>query len=676
MGPNYLSRVVEREIQMPGSGEGFDEKTDPRFMAAKQTNERFEYFADALKDNFNTAEKFWRMYLLQRKDSFKPWEYWRSKIVTAHPNTTVEVSTAALVSQILSHDPPIKPETMASMGKEMLERRMSTWWGYTLRGNQFDRGLELAIREMLIQGMMIRKNVLLDKASEIIYFPSEANAKELESKLEEVVGEGLQPREPEQFGTTEEFKKGFEDFRQAVNGATGIGLPEMPVAGPRRITRYKGPGWRRVSLFNFFFDPTVPIHEAEDKILASVVDESRVRKRADPADPNSPFDPEVVEKCLAGGNQARHDVYDSQGRNQWESRLARIISATGMQEDKASPIRKKPVFLLEHYFPGSKIPYRMVLNGIACINKRKSNPWEHGTFPFTVATNVNVPFLSTGISDLMPGESLFRETNSLRGLTSDGVKLSVLPIFARMRDAGLTDLAKFLVPGAILDTVRSRGALEQVSKISPPDTLRYLAELRTEIEDATGTYPQALGATGPAGITATQTERSFQGQAARNQIKLHRLEADLSTLAPQWLSIAHQFLNDEDITNLSRSLIKEMTQQYALDDFAQAIGMDWAFRASRLVANKELQISNLKDLFTMAVNAFSTMPVSPVALDKLFFALAEKIDPDIAKAIRLSPEEQAQKLAEIQAQEAPAEEPTAGAPSPGMALARFVCDLT
>ena len=664
--PGYLQRSVNREIMMPGTGEGFDERRDPRFKAAEQTVEKFTYFADALKDHFNAAEKFWRMYLLQRKDNYKPWEYWRNKVVTAHPNTVIEVSTAALVSQVLSHDPPIKPETTASFGKEKLERRMSSWWGYSLRGNHFDRELELAVREMLIQGMMIRKNALIDRSSEIIYFPSEASAAEFEEKLSEVIQQGIQPPQPEEFEDQAGFRKAFEEFRQAVNGATGVGLPEFPVAGPRRITRYKGPGWRRISMFNFFFDPTVPIHESEDMILASVVDESWVRKRADPSDSNSPFDPELVEHCLKGENRGRSDIWDGQGRNQWESRLARIISASGMQDDKQNPARKKPVFLLEHYSMGSKIPYRVVLNGMACINKRKSNPWEHGNFPFTIATNVNVPFLSTGLSDLMPGESLFRETNALRGLTMDGVKLSVLPIFARLRDAGLTDLAKFIVPGAILDTVRTRGALEQVSKISPPDTLRHLAELRSEIEDATGTYPQSRGATGPSGVTATQTERAFQGLAARNQIKLHRLESDLSTLPAQWLSIAHQFFNDEDITVLSRNLLKEMTQQYALDDFEQAIGMDWAFRASRLVANKELQISNLKDLFTMAVNAFSAMPVSPVALDKLFFAVAEKVDPDVAAAIRLSPEEQAQKMAEAEAGEAPAEGPEAGAPAPGL----------
>ena len=362
----------------------------------------------------------------------------------------------------------------------------------------------------------------------------------------------------------------------------------------------------------------------------------------------------------------RRDIKFAQGRNQWESRLARIISSSGMQDDKPNPSRKKPCFILEHYFPASKIPYRVVLNGIACINKRKSNPWEHGGFPFTVGTNVNVPFLSSGLSDLKPGESLFRETNALRGLTLDGVKLSVLPVFARLRDAGLTDLAKFIVPGAIIDTIRSRGALEQVSKVTPPDTLRHLAELRTEIEDATGTYPQARGATGPTGVTATQTERAFQGLAARNQIKLHRLESDLSTIAPQWLSIAHQFLNDEDITSLNRLLIAEATQKYSLDDFQQAIGMDWAFRSSRLVANKELQIANMKDLFTLAVNAFASLPVSPVALDKLFYAIAEKVDPDVAAAIMLSPEEQAQKMAELQAGEPPSDGSAVSAPAGGV----------
>ena len=161
---------------MPGAGPDFDERKDPRFLAAEQTNERFIYYADALRDSFNTAERYWRMYLLERKDNYKPWEYWRNRVVTAHPNTVIEVSTAALVTQLLSHDPPIKPETTTSVGKDLLEKRMTQWWSYTLRMNQFEREAELAIREMLIQGIMVRKNVMIDRSAEIIYFPSEATA--------------------------------------------------------------------------------------------------------------------------------------------------------------------------------------------------------------------------------------------------------------------------------------------------------------------------------------------------------------------------------------------------------------------------------------------------------------------------------------------------------------------
>lgn len=649
-GLNYLQRSVTREITMPGgTGEGFDEKADPRFKAAVQTMERLTYYADALKDHFDSAEKYWRMYLLQRKDNFKPWEYWRNKVVTAHPNTVIEVSTAALVAQVLSHVPPIQPEATVSVGKELLTKKMLDWWSYALRSNKFDRELELFVREMLIQSIAIRKNALIEKSREIIYFPSEAVAQEFDDKLGLVIEQGIQPPQPEEFEDMNTFKRSFEEFRGAVNAATGIGLPEFPLAGPRKITHYKGPGWKRISMFNMFYDPMVAIHEQEDMMLVSSVDESWVRKNADPSNPNAPYDAELVEYCLKGSNAARADIVDSQGKNPYEQRLANLVNSSAGSVDKPHPGKKKPVFLVEHYFPSSKIPYRVVLNGRACINRRKSNPWEHGDFPFTIATNINVPFISSGLSDLKAGESLFKETNKLRGLTLDGVSLSVLPIFARLRDAGLTDLAKFVVPGAIIDTLRTRGALEQVSTVSPPDTLRHLAELRSEIEDATGTYPQSRGATGPTGVTATQTERAFQGLAARNQIKLHRLESDLSSLPPQWLSIAHQFLDDLDISSLNKQSTAELTGQYSLEDFMQSLSMDWAFRASRIVANKELQISNLKDLFTMAVNAFAAMPVSPVALDKLFFAVADKVDPEVSKAIQLSPEEKIAKQQEADA---------------------------
>jgi len=646
---SLIERSVTQEIAMPGNeGVDFDAKNDPRGMAGEDTLKRFEYYADSLKNHFEDAEKWWKMYLLIRKQSFKPWEYWRNKITTAHPNTVIEVSTAHLVSQVFSHSPPIAPESTMAIGSEALEARMTKWFAYQLRMNKFRRELELFVREMLVQSIAVRKNALIERSREIIFFPGEALAEEFDEKLRTVVMEmGAKPPQPEEFEDKQSFMQAFEEFRKAVNGASDIGLPEMPVAGPRKITQFKGAGWKRISMFNFFYDPAVSHDEAEDYILASSADEKWVRKNA--MGESSPFDPDMVERALANGTKERGDMFNAQtGGNQFEERLARALSSSSVDSGREHPGKKKPIILLEHYYPASKVPYRVVLNGL-CINRRKTNPFNHGDFPFTIATNANVPFISSGISELMPGESLFRETNNLRSLTSDGVLLSVLPIFSRIRESGLTDLAKFVVPGAILDSARGSRAIEQVSKVTPPDTLRHLAELRTEIEDATGTYPQARGAIGPTSVTATQTERSFQGLAVRNQLKLHRLESDLSTLPPQWLSIAYQFLDDKDISSLNKLLVKELTSQYSLEDFSQAIGMDWAFRASNIVANKELQISNLKDLLTIGVNAFAAQPTKPVSFDRLYLAIVEKTDPDLAELIKTTPEEAQQQQLEAQA---------------------------
>ena len=661
--PGYLSRSLQSQELGFGVGPAvgdFDEKNDPRFKMAEQTVELFTYQADALRDHFDQAEKYWKMYMLQRKDNFRPWEYWRNKVVTAHPNTTIEVSTAHLVSQVLSHQPPVKPESTVGVGREALQARMEEWFGYSFRKNHFERELELFVREMLVQGMAVRKNAFISKSREIVHFPSPQEAEEFELKLQNVIDQfGVEPPVPEQFPDKEKFQEAFEAFRQEVNASSDIGLPEFPVQGPRRIVHYIGAGWKRMSMFSFFYDPSVAIHEQQDMIISNVVDQSWVKRRSEGE--NAPFDPELVQVGLETENHTRTDVMDSYGRNQWEQRLSRIVSSTAMQDEKQNPKRKKPVHILEHYSPGSKVPYRVVLNGKVCINRRKTNPFQHGDFPVTIATNVNVPFNSSGVSDLRPAESIFRETNALRSLTLDGVKLSVLPIFSRIRESGLTDLAKFLVPGAILDAPRTRGAIEQVSKVTAPDTLGHLAELRTEIEDATGTYPQARGATGPGGITATQTERAFQGLAVRNQIKLHRLESDLSNLPSQWLSIAHQFIDAQGLSRLNQALIRDMTNQYTLEDFAQSIEMDWAFRSSRIVANKELQISNLKDLLTIGANTFAAMPVQPVSLERLFLAIAEKTDPEVAAVITKTPDEIATEqtdavaAAEEEAAEAPEE---------------------
>ena len=644
-----LSRDIDRDVGFGFSyGKEFDEKKDPRYVAAEETVEYFEYYSSALKDQFDKAVKWWKMWMLISNGSYKPWEYWRNRVISAYPNTTIETSAAHIVTQILAQDPPVVPESFIGTGREKMEKRIRQWFAYAFRKNSFNREMELFIREMLIQSMSVRKNVLIQKVREILHFPSDAEAAAFDEGLTEVVTKmGVKPPEPEDYETQDEFKEVFETFRQSVN-AQGARLPELPSGGLKRVAHYIGPGWKRISMFSFFYDPSQPIYDNDGYILENVVSKDWVRSRAGEHH-DLPFDGALVDEILQGGASQRlgagnTESMDSQGRNTWEAKLAGSLSASSVaQMTSRNPGLKESCHILEHYKPGDKIPYRVVLNGIACINKRKSNPFIHGDTPFTIATNVNVPFNSSGISDLAPAESLFNEANTLRSLILDGVKLSVLPVFSRIKESGLTDLAKFIIPGIILDAPRTRGAIEQVSKIEPPlQAYRQMSDLRSEIEDATSTYPNARGGVGPQGITATQSERAFQGLTLRNQIKILRIESDMNNLPSQWLSIAKQFLTEEDLGELNKSLIEDITGSYSINDFSQAIELDWVFKASRLASNKDMLLTQLKDAFTMGANAFASSPEKPASMERLYMAIIRKIDPDIAAEIETTAEEQVQ----------------------------------
>ena len=630
-GESYTDRNITADLSMdrgmdPGAAIMDD---DPRIKAAEDVVERFRVYLDTLQDSFDRAVKWWKWYLTQRKENFKPWEYWRGRVALPWFFEGIETNVAHVQNHFWGTSPPVKPEITLG-ASPMLEKKMEGWFKYVFRKNRFKAATELAFRETFVQGACFRKNTLIERTRETMIFPSMEQAELFDKQLEGVVmNMGVQPPSPTRYPDRESFQKDFESFRQAVNAA-GASLPEMPVAGPRKVTHYKGPGWKDISYWSYLYDVSKKHHDQEMTMIHSIVPKSWVEERTGPSE-DFAFDPDAVAYALRQGNKAT-GAYSSSGVNIWEQKLRDSIGQT----EPGMPVIKDPVELIECFKPLSKIPYRVVLNGCICINKRKTIPFEHADIPITPLINHQLPFSSSGISDMAAGESIMKEANKLRGLRLDGVSMSVLPIFARMRDSGLADIAKFIVPGSILDTIRARGSLTQASQVElDMSSFRELSEMRTEVDGSMNSYPQSRGALGPTSVTATQTERAFQGMNLKVALKIDRVEGDFANLPSQWLSIAHQFYGPDEISKLTKDLLAGAMEPYTVEDFMQAIEMDWEFAGSRTQANKELEIQNLKDLYTLALNGASIL----IDADKLLSKAIEKVDPVIHAAVQRDPNE-------------------------------------
>lgn len=589
--------VRDREVReydyFGGRGEVDDTGDDLRIKKAKDTEEYYNHYLRALQEVYRRATKHWKIYMSSYKDNRKPHEKWRNKVHVPYGYSGVETANATMLDLFFSQSPPFRPEAVGS-GLDDVAYRIERWLDYVFRRTRFKREVDLGVREMLVQGLCVRKSALITKERDIVNYPSEDLAKQFEEEIKRVVMEaGMKPPTPEEFEDREAFYEGFEKFRITVN-SMGFKVPEMPRPGPQRVTLYKGPGWKRINYHSFLYDPLTEIRGQEVVIQRSIVPLKWVWDRAGEGK-QYPFDPRAVRACegIEGGDVRL---------NEWQEELA-ATAGVSSANTLDSPHFKKSVEILEAYHLGDKeCPYRMVMNRHMIINKKKEVPWEHGGHPYTILQNVELPFASSSFGDLFQVEDLLKEMNTLRSLRLDGVMLATLPIFAKMREAGLTEMARRIAPGIVFDTARGGQSIAQVSKIEVPSAaFKEIYEIKDDYDTTNATQPMVRGQVGPSNITATHAERAREGAQLRTKQRMFRFEDDMSTTLEHFLSIGHQFYSQEEMDKIG--LQYSLTEVYKQSDFIAAITMDYAFRAATTSLNKELDLQQKKDLFVTFVNA-------------------------------------------------------------------------
>ena len=646
------TKRLESGYYFEGAGAPIEE--DARAKAAKEVEEYYNHYLGALQDVFSRTTRHWKIYMSSMKDNRSAHEKWRSTVHVPYAYSGVETAVSTMLDLFFSQNPPFKPEAQGE-GFEEVAYKIERWLDFVFRQIRFKREIDLATREMLVQGLAIRKNIFIRKEREIFVQPSIEQAEQFDGELRKAVIEfGLDPPRPEQFEEIEDFYEAFEKFRQAANSG-GSRIPELPRVGPRRIINYKGPGWKRISYYSFFYDPLVAVHDQEVVIQRSIVPLKWIKSRAGKGD-EFPFDPEAVEECSIG------DKGDGQRLNQWQEELAQICGVSSGQ-NLDSPQFKQSAEILESYHIGDKLPYRITMNRTKCINKRKDIPWEHGSHPFTILQNVELPFSASSFGDIYQSEGLYKEMNTLRGLRVDAVKISTLPIFAKMKETGMTEMAKRIAPGIIFDTPRGPASIGQVSNVQvPSEAFKELYEIKDDIDTTNATQPLVRGQVGPSKITATHAERAREGAALRTKQRMFRFEDDMGTTLEQFLSLGHQFYDQEEMNEMGGRIgINPIHEKFKKEDFLQALLMEYAFRAATTSINRELDLQQKKDLFITFVNAQVERFKPHVMARRLLASVDQTMDDVWMTEEEFQQFQQAQAEAQAQAQ---GQEPEKG-PAPG-----------
>ncbi len=561
---------------------------EKRIKLAKDAEEYFDYYTRLLHEPFRKIANHWQGYLCYFKDTALRYDQrWRSRIRVPLQYQAVEVKTSHQHDLFWSQNPPIQAEAVTASQEEV--DRLNQWFDFVFRRGHFKRETALAFRERAIQGYTVRKSVHIRKERDIFVHPSEELLAQFDEAVKKMIQlSGQPPPTPEQFPDMELFKQAYEDYRQ-VAISSGVDLPEMPIPGHRRVINYWGPGWKRIPVFNFLWDPYESHKDQEVVIQQSIVPNDWVIERTGD-DVNKPFDKEAVSHGLKGGSDTRR-VTD------FVNQLASVVGVVGASD--SSPRYDKSSEILEFYKVGDKNPFRIILNRKVAINKLKEIPLDSGDHPFTIIPNIDLPFTGIGLSDLYLNASLFREFNTLRSLRVDAVKMAVLPVFAKTKEVGMTEMMRRISPGIIVESVMGTQSFGQASKVTVPfETFREADDIRNDVMDTIGTPPIVQGQLGPSRVTAMHAERAREGVIKRFKMDVMSIEDDLSKTVDDFLMIGYQYYNPKVFKQIMPVLSK-----FKREDFLNAINMEFAFRAATTALNKELNTQQKKDLFITFVNA-------------------------------------------------------------------------
>ena len=646
------NQIADRpEFFMPGkSGGEFITPDEDTEAAAKEALERYEHYLPKLQPIWSRWVKHWRLYMAARKNTRTAREKWRSWVHVPYPFSGIQTTVGSFMDVVLSLDPPIKP---SGVGPEDLikDKKIERLLAYQMRKTDFPGELELFLIELFVQGIAFRKSNWINDVRKIYVHPDQEEMTEFEESVVAAIEAGMpmppsfdqqqgppgpdqqMPTEPGQtFGpppgsdsseavangvappggaptdppmSQEESLEAFEQWRQQAI-ANGIPVPEPPVPGPQDIINYRGTGFTRVSAFDMVYDPaTAPWDRQEFVYQRSVKTIKWLKDRAKPNDPSAPFNMQKLMEAIGQGTNSSGQGGDPRVSSYQEEILGMMDITSSQGEEPGRKDDNRLVEVLTCWARGTEFPYRVMVNRHPdLINNLKVTPYWHGEPPFMVPTNNRIPGMLPAMGELWQPERLYYEMNTLRGLRIDGVLLSILPMFVRLREAGMVELAKKLIPGMIMEASRP-DAVTQLTNIEVPmQAFTEIDKIKSDIDETNATFPNVRGGiSSGSGITATEANRAFENAMVRTTQRIVRFENELSRWVRHSLFNWYQFAKPKERMRVGGDPGLDPFVEYRRKDFLVAIDMDFHFAGARTAVNTSEEIAQLKDLLITATNA-------------------------------------------------------------------------
>lgn len=590
--------------------------TEKHDLLVREIQEIETFYTGQLQQTWTDSVRYNRLYLADRDDLRKPHEKWRACTVVPDAFSSTETAVAALSEIFLSADPPVQAE---GIGVEDLPRarKVERLHSYILDRNVWPLNLDIQLRDVKIQGTAAWKVINTTRQLNVRLHGSPQQDKAFDVAIETAVGRGAP--DPGLDDTLEDPAK-FEAWRNQVNQAGYGPVPELPTAPgafqQKNVIQYRGPWFDRVSLFDLRFDPFVENVQDQPIVIQRVVKPLKwLMDRTGPG-ADKKYDAAQVEAALGSrGEQNRLSTYQQQ-----------IASFLGLSNfDGKDPIYNQSVELQECWRPGEEAPYLVILNRQAIINKRPDvYPYWHGMIPYVFLRNIPLSGKALGMSDFKQIERLIAEMNTMHDLLLDATLLAVLPMFTKLREAGLPDAQKFLRPGGMLDVTRVDG-VKALTKFDPglEHAFSMIASLQEKINETRATQPNVRGAVSTIGrVSATESQGRLQQALQRQKQSVIRMEGEMDPLALQAMMLWHQFEQgpmtaavggDEDR--------KDPFASYTTEDFIWALQMDFRFRGATRALNRELSAQQLKDLLQTASTLRLVTPAEGRTLIKSIYEI-------------------------------------------------------
>lgn len=540
-----------------------------------------DFLVDQNSPIWNASTRYWKLYFANRVDRRTSEEKkWRANIWVPEPFVSVEARTAVQVDIITSADPAIQAQGIGEEDEE--GQKFEKLFDYQLRGMGWRKFLLSAIRAGSIQGTEFSYLFWSVKKHTVTVYPDKQQEMDFGKAVFEAVMNGASaPPDPVQ------DPSGFAGWRAMVNESKKAKIPEPPIGGRQVITKYRGPMLKRIPMPDLHADPLVQdIQDQRVVIHRMMMPREWLDKRTGPED-DMPFDPAEV----AYGLESNHQ--DSQRLSTYEQKIATAIGLSRL--NGADPLYADAVEIHAVWMPQENGDFRhmMILNRAAIINKDPTRFYHwHGEIPIIAQRNIMVPGLLHGIGDLQQPEELFYELHALRNLRLDATTLSVFPAFQKLAGVGLPEALRKLTPGAIIPMSRLDAIKKLIDISVPAEAFREPAEIKSDIQNATATYPNVRGEAPSVGrVSATEQAQRLAHAAARIKLSAIQFDEDYDALPRQSFALWYQYGPSDLRVRIGGAPDAFLT--YSKQDLAEAISADYKFRGATKAVNRELLAQQL-----------------------------------------------------------------------------------